>query len=40
MRLMLGGRLYAIIGGVLRSFPVDGYSAKIFQAFFTSWLHI
>ena len=27
MRLRLGGCLYVIIGGVLKSFPVDGFSA-------------
>ena len=28
MRSWLGDYLYAIIGGVLKSFPVDGSSAK------------
>ena len=34
MRLRLRGCLYAIIGGVLTSFPVDGISAKYLHAFF------
>ena len=34
MRLRLRGCLYAIIGGVLTSFPVDGFSAKYLHAFF------
>ena len=27
MRLRLGGCLYAVIGGVFKSFPVDAFSA-------------
>ena len=38
MHLMLGGCLYAIIGSVLRSFPVDGYSTKFLHTLFISWL--
>ena len=34
MCLRLGGCLYAIIGGVLKSFSVDGYSAKFMDRFF------
>ena len=33
MRLWLGGCLYAIIGGVFKSFHVDGFSAKFLHAF-------
>ena len=33
MRLGLGGCLYAIIGGVLKCFPVDGFSAKFLHTF-------
>ena len=39
MRLWLGGCLYAIIGGVVKSFPVDGFSAKFLHTFFMSWLN-
>ena len=39
IRLRLRGCLYAIIGGVLKSFPVDGFSAKFFHTFFMSWLN-
>ena len=39
MCLRLGGCLYVIIGGVLKSFPVDGFSAKFFHTFFMSWLN-
>ena len=38
MRLGLGVCLYAIIGGVLKSIPLDGFSAKFLYAFFMSWL--
>ena len=34
IRLRLGGCLYAIIGGVVKSFPVDGFSAKFLHTFF------
>ena len=33
MRLMLGGCLYTIIGGVVKSFPVDGFSAMVLHTF-------
>ena len=33
MRLRLGCCLYAIIGGVLRSLPVEGFSSKFIHAF-------
>ena len=39
MRLRLGGCLYAIIGGVIKSFPDDGFSAKFLHTFFMSWLN-
>ena len=39
LRLWFGGCLYAIIGGVLKSFPVDGFSAKFLHTFFMSWLN-
>ena len=39
MRLWLGGCLYAIIGGVLESFPVDEFSAMFLHTFFMSWLN-
>ena len=39
MHPRLGGCLYAIIGGVLKSFPVDGFSAKVLHKFFMSWLN-
>ena len=39
MRLRLRGCLYAIIGGALKRFPVDGFSAKILHTFFMSWLN-
>ena len=39
MCLRLGGCLYAIIGGVLKSFTVDGFSAKFFHTFFMSLLN-
>ena len=37
MRLRLGGCLYAIIGEVLKSFSVDGFSAKFLHTFFMTW---
>ena len=39
MCLGLGGCLYAIIGGVLKSFPVDGFSARFYHTFLMSWLN-
>ena len=39
MRLWVGGCLYAIIRAVLKSFPVDGFSAKFLHTFFMSWLN-
>ena len=39
MRLWKGGCLYTIIGGVLKSFPVNGLSAMFFHTFFMSWLN-
>ena len=33
MRLGLGGCLYAIIVRAMKSFPVDGFSAKFLQTF-------
>ena len=34
MRLRLRCCLYAIIGGVLKRFSVDGFSAKVFHIFY------
>ena len=39
IRLWLGGCLYAIIGGVLKSFHVDGFTAKLLHTFFMFWLN-
>ena len=39
MRLRLGVCLYAMLGGLFRSFPVDGFSAKFLHTFFMSWLN-
>ena len=39
VRLWLGGCLYAIIGGVLRSFPVNGFSVKFLHTFCMSWFN-
>ena len=38
LRIRFGGCLYAIIGVVLKCFPVDGFSAKFLHTFFMSWL--
>ena len=39
MCLWLGGCLYAIIGRLLNSISVDGFSAKFLHTFFMSWLN-
>ena len=39
MRLRLGGCLYAIIGGVVKSFHVAGFSARFIHTFFMTWLN-
>ena len=39
MCLRLGGYLYAIKGGVLNNFPVDGFSARFLHIFLMPWLN-
>ena len=39
IRSRLGGCLYVIIGRVVKSIPVDGFSAKSPKFFFMSWLN-